>query len=112
MPDPLTAPGAILAIVDVMTELRELITRLHGTAPRGSWLPGPLVSAATPGSEPYCSHVEPMVAVVVAGENRMALAGHEFRYRPANTWSSRWNWRSPPGSPGRPFLAAGVRLRA
>ncbi|MCY1136502.1 AraC family transcriptional regulator [Actinoplanes sp. Pm04-4] len=98
--------------MDVLAELRELIPRLHGTVARGSWLPGSLVSVATTSSEPYCSHVEPMVAVVVAGEKRMALAGHEFRYGAGEYLIFSLELAVTARiTRADPFLAAGVRLR-
>ncbi len=104
--------SAILADVEALTELRELIPRLHGTVARGSWLPGSLVTAATAESEPYCSHVEPMVAVVVAGEKRMALAGHEFRYGAGEYLVFSMELAVTARiTRADPFLAAGVRLR-
>ncbi|GAA1616828.1 AraC family transcriptional regulator [Actinoplanes couchii] len=111
MPDPLTIT-AILAGVDVLSELRDLIPRLHGTVARGSWLPGSLVSAATSESEPYCAHLEPMVAVVVAGEKRTALAGHEFRYGAGEYLIFSMELAVTARiTRADPFLAAAVRLR-
>lgn len=70
--------------MDSLARLRELIPRLAGTPPRGSWLPGSQVLAFDAETQPYCSKLEPMVALVVAGEKRTMLPGHEFRCGPGD----------------------------
>ncbi|WP_305782785.1 AraC family transcriptional regulator [Symbioplanes lichenis] len=98
--------------MDALTELRDLIPRLAGSAPRGSWLPGSLVSAVTTETQPYCSNFEPLFALVVAGEKRLSLAGNEFRYGAGEYLIFSMELAvSAQVTRADPFLAAGVRLR-
>ncbi|WP_306209543.1 AraC family transcriptional regulator [Actinoplanes sp. RD1] len=98
--------------MDALTELRDLIPKLAGRAPRGSWLPGSLVSAVTTETQPYCSNFEPLFAVVVAGEKRLSLAGNEFRYGAGEYLIFSMELAvAAQVTRADPFLAAGVRLR-
>ncbi|MBM2620867.1 AraC family transcriptional regulator [Actinoplanes sp. LDG1-06] len=98
--------------MDTLARLSGLIPRLEAAAPRGSWLPGAHLVALTAEVPPYCSKLEPMVALVVAGEKRTMLPGREFTCGPGDyliysvelTVTARITRADP-------FLAVGVRLR-
>jgi AraC-like DNA-binding protein len=69
-------------MVDLLSELRDLIRRLDATPRRGSWLSGMRVLAATDPTAPRPSVTQPTFALVAGGEKRTVLAGHEFTYGP------------------------------